>query len=110
MTDNARDEELAAGAAAVPLTGTAPAPPRRRPKTVTGAAIDRDAWPTRAFLGAADMLARYHRHQVVHLARLRRLFRSGRRVLLVGNHALDIVDPLLLLATVFRKLQRVPRF
>jgi hypothetical protein len=31
-------------------------------------------------------------------------------VLLVGNHALDIVDPLLLLATVFRKLHRAPCF
>jgi acyltransferase-like protein len=31
-------------------------------------------------------------------------------VLLVGNHALDVVDPLLLLATVFRKLHRTPRF
>ena len=68
------------------------------------------AWPTRAFLSLADALVRYHRHRVVNLDRLRRLFRSGRRVLLVGNHALDIADPLLLLATVFRKLHRAPRF
>jgi hypothetical protein len=84
--------------------------PRRRARTVAGAAIDAEAWPTRAFISLADALARYHRHRVVNLERLRRLFRSGRRVLLVGNHALDIVDPLLLLATVFRKLHRVPRF
>jgi 1-acyl-sn-glycerol-3-phosphate acyltransferase len=56
------------------------------------------------------MLGRYHRHQVVHLQRLRRLLRSNHPVLLVGNHALDIVDPLLFLATVFRKLHRVPHF
>ena len=77
---------------------------------VSGAPIDPDAWLTRAFLGLADVLGRYHRHQVVHLERLRRLLHSDRPVLLVGNHALDIVDPLLLLATIFRKLHRVPRF
>ena len=110
MTESAREETLAAGAAAVPLAGTVPARQSRRAAAVAGAAIDPDAWPTRAFLGAADMLGRYHRHQVVHLERLRRLLRSGHRVLLVGNHALDIVDPLLFLATVFRKLQRVPHF
>jgi hypothetical protein len=77
---------------------------------VSGAPIDLDAWPTRAFFLLADVLGRYHRHQVVHLGRLRRLFRTGRRVLLVGNHALDLVDPLLLLATIFRRLHRVPRF
>ena len=88
-----------------------PAPwrPPRGP-TVTGAAIDHDAWITRAFLHLADGLGRYHRHRVVNLERLRQLLRSGRRVLLVGNHALDIVDPLLLLATVANTLHRVPRF
>ncbi|HZR82347.1 MAG TPA: 1-acyl-sn-glycerol-3-phosphate acyltransferase [Candidatus Binatia bacterium] len=84
--------------------------PRAARRKVSGAAIDPEAWPTRAFLALADVLGRYHRHRVVHLDRLGRLLRSGRRVILVGNHALDIVDPLLLLATVFRKLHRVPRF
>jgi Acyltransferase len=89
---------------------TAPALRRRaRAGRVSGAPIDLEAWPTRLFFGLADMLGRYHRHQVVNLARLRRLLRSDRPVLLVGNHALDIVDPLLL-ATIFRKLHRVPRF
>jgi hypothetical protein len=77
---------------------------------VSGAPIDLEAWPTRAFLLLADVLGRYYRHQIVHLERLDRLFRADRRVLLVGNHALDLVDPLLLLATIFRKLHRVPRF
>jgi hypothetical protein len=77
---------------------------------VSGAPIDLEAWPTRVFLALADVLGRYHRHQVVNLERLRRLLRSDRPVLLVGNHALDIVDPLLLLATILRKLHRVPRF
>ena len=110
MTDNVREEALTAGAAAAPLAGTLRARRSRGASAVAGVGIDPDAWPTRAFLGAADMLGRYHRHQVVHLESLRRLLRSGRRVLLVGNHALDIVDPLLLLATVFRKLRRVPHF
>ena len=87
-----------------------PAKRRVRAAAVTGATIDPEAWPTRAFLSLADVLGRYHRHRVVNLERLGRLFRSGRRVLLVGNHALDIVDPLLLLATVFRKLHRAPCF
>jgi len=77
---------------------------------VAGAAIDRDAWVTRSFLAMADVLRRYHRHEVVHLERLRRVLRQGRRVVLIGNHALDVVDPLLLLATVLERLHRVPRF
>src|SRR5262245_15758940 len=90
---------------------TAPADGRRgRARRVSGAPIDLEAWPTRLFLGLADALSRYHRHQVVNLERLGRLLRRDRPVLLVGNHALDIVDPLLLLATIFRKLHRVPRF
>lgn len=76
----------------------------------SGIEIDRDAWATRAFLSLADGLARYHRHRVAHLERLARLFDADRRVVLVGNHALDIVDPLLLLATVFRELGRAPHF
>ena len=91
-------------------TDAAPTRPRARRSAVTGAAIDGDAWLTRAFVGLADVLGTYHRHRVVNLGRLRRLLSSGRRVLLVGNHVLDIVDPLLLLATVFKKLHRVPRF
>jgi len=77
---------------------------------VSGIAIDRNAWATRAFLALADGLSSYHRHRVVHLERLARLFDADRRVVLVGNHALDIVDPLLLLATVFRELGRAPHF
>src|SRR6185369_10081441 len=92
------------------LTDAAPTWRPVRGPAVPGAAIDRDAWITRAFLRLADVLGRYHRHRVVNLERLRRLFHSGRRVLLVGNHALDIVDPLLLLATVVNTLHRVPRF
>jgi 1-acyl-sn-glycerol-3-phosphate acyltransferase len=108
------------GGAAAERSGGAGAaePPRRasraarQPREVAplGVPIDPLGWPTRPFLAFASWLARYHRHRVVHLERLSRLFAEGRRVLLVGNHALDIVDPLLLLATVYRRLGRVPHF
>ena len=101
MTEAVREEALAAQV--VPRA-------RARRSAASGLSIDPGDWPTRAFLVLAHVLARYHRHRVVHLVRLRRLLRAGRRVLLVGNHALDIVDPLLLLATVFEKVHRVPRF
>jgi 1-acyl-sn-glycerol-3-phosphate acyltransferase len=42
--------------------------------------------------------------------RLERLFEARRRVILVGNHALDIVDPLLLPATVYERTGRIPNF
>jgi len=77
---------------------------------VRGIELSRDALPTRALLALAGGLARYHRHRVLHLSRLADAFAAGRRVVLVGNHALDIVDPLLLLAHVFRELGRAPHF
>ena len=113
MVEIVREEALAADTVLVDRVASAtevmPAKRRVRAVVVTGATIDPDAWPTRAFLSLADPLGRYHRHRVVNLERLRRFLRSGRRVLLVGNHALDVVDPLLLLATVFRKFHRTPR-
>ncbi len=75
-----------------------------------GVSIQADALSTRAFLAFADVLKRYHRHRVLHLERLASLFEDGRRVIVVGNHVLDIDDPLLLLAAVFRRLGRVPNF
>jgi 1-acyl-sn-glycerol-3-phosphate acyltransferase len=83
---------------------------RLRAVAPLGVRIDPRDWPTSVFLGFASLLARYHRHRVLHLERLARPFAEGRRVLLVGNHALDIADPLLLLATVYRRLGRVPHF
>ena len=75
-----------------------------------GVSIQADALSTRAFLAFADVLKRYHRHRVLHLERLASLFEDGRRVIVVGNHVLDIDDPLLFLAAVFRRLGRVPNF
>lgn len=75
-----------------------------------GLALDHPDWMTRGFLLSARALARYHRHRVMHLARLGQVLRRGRRVILVGNHALDIVDPLLFLAAVVARYGRFPCF
>ena len=75
-----------------------------------GISVDAGHLAFRSFFGAANALRRYHRHRVVHLERLSQLFDRGRRVILVGNHALDIVDPLLLLANVYKSTGRVPHF
>ena len=72
--------------------------------------FDRAAWSTAGLLGAARVLAAYHRHRVLHLDRLGRLLAARRRVVLVGNHALDVVDPFLFLAAVLERYGRVPRF
>ena len=75
-----------------------------------GVELDRQELPTAALLGIAGLLARYHRHRVLYIERLLRLLRAGRRVVVVGNHALDVVDPLLFVAKVFERYGRVPRF
>lgn len=65
---------------------------------------------TIALMSVAGLLARYHRHRVLHLDTLVQLLRRRRRVLVVGNHALDIVDPLLFVAAVLERYGRIPRF
>ena len=45
-----------------------------------------------------------------HLDRLLGLLRARRPVVVVGNHALDVVDPLLFVAAVLERYGRVPRF
>lgn len=84
-------------------------PPRRAGGT-PGMAVDAGDWLLRGGVALAGALSRYHRHRVRHLDRLAGLFERGCRVVLVGNHALDIVDPLLLLAEVYRQTGRLPRF
>jgi 1-acyl-sn-glycerol-3-phosphate acyltransferase len=72
--------------------------------------VDPHSAINRATLAVADLLRGYHRHRVRGLAQLRTALRSQRPVLLVGNHCMDIVDPLLLAAAVFRSTGRVLRF
>src|SRR4029077_6999339 len=85
-------------------------PPPGGAPPLPGVAVDRADWMTRSFLAFARLLARYHRHQVLHLGRLGALLHQRRRVVLVGNHALDIADPLLFLTAVLDRYGRVPRF
>ena len=85
-------------------------PLRARRPPLPGATVDRNHWMTRSFVAFARLLRRYHAHQAVHLGRLDAVFRRGRRVVLVGNHALDIADPLMLLAALLDRYGRVPRF
>jgi len=63
----------------------------------------------RGMFAAFGVLARYHRHEVHHLERLGALMQSGRRVVLVGNHVLDVVDPLLFVLTVYKRYGVLPR-
>jgi len=79
-------------------------------RRLPGVDLDRRALPTAALIAFAGLLARYHRHRVLHLDRLLRVLRAGRRVVVVGNHALDIVDPLLFVAALLERYGRVPRF
>lgn len=76
----------------------------------TGIPIARDDWLAQPFLAYARLFARYHRHEVVHLERIGALLRAGRRVVLVGNHVLDVLDPLLFTAAMLDRYGRVPHF
>jgi hypothetical protein len=80
------------------------------PPRTSGVPLAADDLASRAFLAVADGLARYHRHRVLHLDGLVRLLRSGRRVIVVANHALNIIDPLLFVRAVQRRAGVVPRF
>jgi 1-acyl-sn-glycerol-3-phosphate acyltransferase len=72
--------------------------------------FDRNDLLVRLFLGYARGLARYHRHRVLHLERLGSLLEKGRRVVLVGNHVLDVLDPLLFTAALIDRYGRIPHF
>ena len=80
------------------------------PAPTPGMSLGPADWLLQGGLGLARLLARYHRHRVHFVDRLAELFERGRRVVLVGNHALDVVDPMLLLAAVYRRTGRIPRF
>jgi hypothetical protein len=82
----------------------------RRRGRLRGMRLDREDAFARVLLGAAHALALYHRHRIVHLERLGRVLRGGRRVVLVGNHALSVIDPLLFAAHLWRRYGVVPRF
>lgn len=72
--------------------------------------VSADHWANRLMQGAGDALRLYHRHRVDGVAHLTDAFASGRPVVLVGNHCLDIVDPLMLTVAVYRETGRLLRF
>lgn len=53
-------------------------------------------WTNRAVLNVGEGLRLYHRHHVVGMNHLEQALRSHRPVILVGNHCMDVVDPLML--------------
>jgi len=59
-----------------------------------------------AFYPLVNLLRVYHRHSVRGLEHLRSSFDTGSPVLLVGNHCMDVVDPMMLLAVIHRELGR----
>jgi 1-acyl-sn-glycerol-3-phosphate acyltransferase len=63
----------------------------------------------RAMLSAGGALGIYHRHRALRLERLGRALQRGRPIILVGNHVLDVVDPLLFVKEVYARFGVVPR-
>lgn len=64
----------------------------------------------RAIVRIGDALRLYHRHQLRGLEHLDAALASGRPVVLLGNHCLDLVDPLMLTVAIYHARGRVLRF
>jgi hypothetical protein len=75
-----------------------------------GIKLDPDDWVVKPFLSFAGALRRYHNHRVLHLERLGALLKRRRRVILVGNHVMDMLDPLMFVSVLLEKYGRVPCF
>ena len=69
-----------------------------------------NAWANLVMQGVGDVLRRYHRHTLLGVSHLTDAFAAGRPVVLVGNHCLDLVDPLMLTVAIYRETGRVLRF
>jgi acyltransferase-like protein len=68
------------------------------------------SWSTQATIRFGDLLRRYHRHQVLGIDNLRRALDPDRPVLLIGNHSMDVTDPSMLRAAIYRETGRLVRF
>ncbi len=75
-----------------------------------GIGADPEDWATRGFVAAASALRLYHRHRVIGLERIERLIEERRRLVIVGNHALEIVGALMFCAALFERTGRAPHF
>src|SRR5215475_6752609 len=64
----------------------------------------------RATLRFGRVLRIYHRHELLGVDNLRRALDAERPVLLIGNHCMDLVDPLMLRAAIYRETRRLVRF
>lgn len=72
--------------------------------------VDPGRCSNRIMLGIGSALRRYHRHRVRGVEHLAAALRSGRPVVLVGNHCLDLVDPLMLTVALYHELGHILRF
>jgi 1-acyl-sn-glycerol-3-phosphate acyltransferase len=77
-------------------------------RAVTGVPLD-DDWLSRGMLAIGGALGRYHRHRIAHLDRLGRVLCARRRAIVVANHVLDVIDPLLFVKAVYERYGVVPR-
>jgi 1-acyl-sn-glycerol-3-phosphate acyltransferase len=89
---------------------TALEPTPNGPRAIVIPGVDPHSAINRATLTIAHLLRGYHRHRIRGLTHLRNALRSRRPVLIVGNHCMDIIDPLLLASAVYRATRRVLRF
>jgi len=72
--------------------------------------VDPTHWANLLMRGSGHALRRYHRHTVRGLEHLTAAQATGRPVILVGNHCLDLVDPLMLTVAVYRETGCLLRF
>ncbi|MBI3770140.1 MAG: 1-acyl-sn-glycerol-3-phosphate acyltransferase [Deltaproteobacteria bacterium] len=72
--------------------------------------VDPRRWTNRMMLRVGDALRAYHRHHVIGTEHLSAALHSGRPVILIGNHCLDITDPLMLTVAIYRNLGHLLRF
>jgi hypothetical protein len=69
--------------------------------------IDLTSWSSRFLARAGGTLRRYHRHQVRGMSHLVSALRSDRPVVMVGNHVMDVADPLMLIMAIHEQTGRI---
>lgn len=72
--------------------------------------VDPESLVNRATLAIGEALRVYHRHHVRGMRHLVKALAADRPVIIVGNHCMDIVDPLMLAVAVYRATGRILRF
>ncbi len=81
-------------------------------RTLASAAtpVEPGHWANLLMQGTGGVLRCYHRHDLRGLEHLTAALSARRPVVLVGNHCLDIADPLMLTVAIYRATGRVLRF